>query len=101
MFAANLVKYLSRWVSASVGYVIQALTDAFLGIGLGSNIEQSLIGFGVLHDGRCFPPHGEHHGALVPSELFHEIAGPATEGGQRLDVLGNVKHGPAPIKAPF
>lgn len=65
MFAANLVKYVSRRASAPMGHVIKPLTDAFRGIGLCGNIEQSLIGFGVLYDGRCLPPHREHHGALV------------------------------------
>ena len=67
MFAANLVKYLSRRASASVGHVIKPLMDAFLGISLGGNIEQSLIGLGVLYDGRGLPPHREHHGALASS----------------------------------
>jgi hypothetical protein len=65
MFAANLVKYLSRRASASVGYVIPALPDPFLGIGPRGKIEQSLIGFGILHDGCCLPLHREHYGALA------------------------------------
>src|SRR5208282_3949937 len=56
MFAANLVKYLSRQASPSVGHVIQALADAFRGIGLRSNVEQSLIGFGVVWEGRWIAP---------------------------------------------
>ena len=55
MFAVNLVKYLPRRVSASVGYVIKPLTDAFLCIGAGGNVEQALIGFGVLHEAAAFP----------------------------------------------
>jgi len=39
MFPPNLVKYLSRRAGASMGCIIQPLTDAFLGVGLGSNIE--------------------------------------------------------------
>jgi len=39
MFAANLVKYLSRRASASVGYVIKPLTDAFLCISAGGDVE--------------------------------------------------------------
>src|SRR5271157_4491231 len=49
----------------SLSRILQALTDAFLCIGPGGDIEQSLIGFGVLDDGRRLPLHGEHHGALV------------------------------------
>jgi len=55
MVAANLVKYLSRRASASVGYVIQALTDAFLCIRAGGNVEQPLIGFSILHYSPAFP----------------------------------------------
>jgi len=101
MFAANLANYFSRRASGSVGYVIQSLTDAFPGVGLGSDIEQSLIGFGVLDDGRGLPPHGEHHGAPAFPKLLQEIAGGAAEGRQRLDVLGNVQHRPAPLIAPY
>jgi hypothetical protein len=52
IFAANLVKDISRQASASVGYVIGLLTEAFLCIGSGGNVEQALIGFGVLHNTR-------------------------------------------------
>ena len=65
MFAANLVKHLSRRACASVGDVIKPLADTFLGIGPRGNIEQSLIGFGVLYDGRCFALHHEDDGALA------------------------------------
>ena len=80
MFAANLVKDISRRASASVGYIIETLTDAFLCIGAGGNVEQALIGSGVLHDSRRLPLHRKHHGTLALLKLFHEIAGPAAEG---------------------
>ena len=65
MFATNLVKYLSRRASASVGNVIEPLGDAFLRVGTGCNVKQTLIGLGVLHDSRCLPLHREHHRAFV------------------------------------
>jgi hypothetical protein len=34
-------------------------------------------------------------------ELLYEIAGTAQESCQRLDILGDVKHGPAAIEALF
>src|SRR5271157_848718 len=46
-------------------HILQALAYAFPYIGLGGNIEQSLIGFGVLYDGRCLPLYGQHHGAFA------------------------------------
>jgi hypothetical protein len=81
-----------------VGYVIKALTDTFRGVGTGRNVEQALIGLGILHDSRCFALHRKHHGALALLELFHEVAGTSAEGCQRLDVLGDVQHWPAPVK---
>jgi hypothetical protein len=101
MFAANLVKDISRRASASVGYIIETLTDAFLCIGAGGNVEQALIGFGVLHDSRCLSLHSEHHGALALLELLHEVAGPATEGCQRLNILPDIKPGRSHLEAPF
>jgi hypothetical protein len=53
VFAANIVEDLSRRTSASVSNVIEPLPDAFLSIGTGRNVKQSLISVGILHDGRC------------------------------------------------
>jgi hypothetical protein len=97
----ELVEKLPRGPSLSFFRTFKALPDAFLSVGMGSNIEQSLIGFGVLHDCGCFPLHCEYHGALAFLKLLYEIAGTTPESRQRLDILGNVKHWAAPIKAPF
>jgi hypothetical protein len=97
----ELVEKFPREPSLSFFRTLKTLPDTFLGVGVSSNIEQSLIGFGVLHDGGCFPLHCEYHGALALLKLFHEIAGTTPESRQRLDILGYVKHRPAPIKAPF
>lgn len=53
MLPAKLLKKLSRRASASVGYIIQSLTDRFLFIGAGRDIEQPLIRSHVLNDRRC------------------------------------------------
>jgi hypothetical protein len=74
MFAADVVEYLSRRASASVGYVIKALADAFRCVGTGRNVEQALISLGVLHDSRCLTLHREYYGALALLELLHEVA---------------------------
>ena len=62
------------WAHFALSCVLQALTDALLGIGAGGDVEQVLIRLGVLYDGRCLPLYGEHHGALGFLELFHEVA---------------------------
>jgi hypothetical protein len=43
---------LSRWPHLVLFCVLQALTDALLGIGTGGDVEEALIGFSVLDDGR-------------------------------------------------
>jgi hypothetical protein len=73
MFSADVVEYFFGGASESVGYVIKALTDTFHGVGTGRNVEQALIGLGILHDSRCFALHRKHHGALTLLELFHEV----------------------------
>src|SRR5260370_23967064 len=50
--------------SLSFFRLVQALADAFLRISVGGNVEQALIGFGVLHDGRRLPLHRKHHGPV-------------------------------------
>src|ERR1700730_18762928 len=101
MFATNVVKYLFGGSGASVGNVIKPLSDSPFRIRASGDIEQTLIGFGVLYDGSSFPFHGEHYRALAFLQLLHEVARTTAESRQRLDVLGDVQHGSVPFKAPF
>src|SRR3981189_887493 len=101
MFATDAVKYFFGGAGAPVGHVIKPLADSLFRIRAGGDVEQALVSFGVLHDGGSLPLDGEHHGALAFLQLLHEVAGTAAEGRQRLDVLGDVKHEPAPIKHLF
>jgi hypothetical protein len=65
MFATDVVKYLFGAPGTSVGHVIEPLADSLFQICAGGDIEQTLVGFGVLHDGRRLPLHGEHHRGLL------------------------------------
>src|ERR1700722_13659524 len=58
----------------------------------GGDVEQALIGSCVLNDARPPALNRQDYGSLALFELFHKVAGPAAEGGQRLDILRNVKH---------
>src|ERR1035437_3677021 len=91
MLGLELVEKLPRRADLSFFRVLQSLADTFLCVGTGGNVEQSLIGVGVLHDGCGLPLHRKHHGTLASFQLFHEVAGPAAERGQRLDVLRDVQ----------
>jgi hypothetical protein len=88
VFVANIVEDRSRRTSASVSNVIVPLPEAFLSIGTGRNVKQSLISLGILHDGRCLPLYCKDDGALGLLKLFHEVTRAGAEGGQLLDVLG-------------
>jgi len=61
-------------------------------VSAGGDVEEPLIGFGILHDRGGLAFHREHDGAFALLKLFDEVAGPAAKGGQRLDILGDVEH---------
>jgi hypothetical protein len=84
----ELVEKLSCRPEFSFLRVFKALTDSFLCISVGGNVEQMLIRFSVLNDGRGLAIHRKYHGALTFFQLFHEVTRPATEGRQRLDRAG-------------
>jgi hypothetical protein len=64
-------------------------------------IQQLLIGFGVLHNGRGLPLDGQYDGTLAFLELLQELTRAAAKRRQRLDVFRDIEHRLAPIKAPF
>ena len=73
--------------------VIHSLSYGFENVGLRSDIEQTLVGFRVLNNGLRLAIDRENHRPFGPLEAFHELGGLASKRRQRLDVLGNVKHG--------
>ena len=52
--------------------IFKALTDSFLCIGVGGNVEQMLIRFSVLNDSRSLPIHRKHYETLTFFQLFHK-----------------------------
>jgi hypothetical protein len=74
MFSANLVKHLFCGAVTTAGYIVQTLTNAFLGVGAGGDVEQPLIGLGILHNGGCLPLNCEHDGAFTLLQLLQKLA---------------------------
>src|ERR1035438_6746841 len=92
MAPANLVKDFSRRPGTTAACVIQTLADGFVHIGTGGDVQQALVGRGVLHDGGGLAFYGKHHGPFALPQVLHTIARTATESRQRLDVFGDVEH---------
>jgi hypothetical protein len=79
--------------------LLQALSDAFVSVGAGRDIEEPLIRAGILDDGLGLTFHREHHRPLALFEVLHEIPRSAAKRRQRLNVLGDIEHGePLPLQ---
>jgi len=72
--------------------ILQSLANSFAEIGESGDVEQPLISFGILDHGPRLALDGEYHRALGLLELLHKVAGAAAEGGERLDVFGDIEH---------
>src|SRR5579859_4513855 len=68
-------------------HVVQALTDAFPGVRLRGDIEQALIGFGILHDRFGFSIDGENERFFGLFEMLHELRRIAAECRHGLNVF--------------
>jgi hypothetical protein len=92
ILGVKLAEKLSRWSCTAMGYVVDPLANAFLRIGARDNVEQTLIGFGVLHNRCSFAVDREHHRAFGLLKLLHEVAGRPAKRGQRLNVTRDVHY---------
>jgi hypothetical protein len=66
IFGAYLVEHLARRPGPATYNVVKTLPDALGHAGLGRQIEQLLIGFGVLHHGGGFSIHGQNQQPAPP-----------------------------------
>ncbi len=96
MLATHLVEELGCGTAFSSVEFFQSLTDALLDVGEGGEVEEALVGGGILEDGFRFAVDGEDDGALGGFELLEEIGGVVAKGGEGLGVLGGVDHGWSP-----
>lgn len=69
----ELGKELSRRSESPVLFVFEALTNSLFGVVLRGNIEQVLMGLGVLHHCRVLAVLRRHRGALGFVELLHDV----------------------------
>jgi len=64
MIGFELAEKLTSLPASAILRVFQTLPNAFLRISARGNIEQPLIGLGVLHNDRGVPIHGQHQWTL-------------------------------------
>jgi hypothetical protein len=86
----ELGKKLLYRLKLSLPLVLQALPDSLFGVCLSGDIEQALVGFGVLHNGRCLPVDSKYKGAFALFEVLHKLTGRAAKCRQRLNVGGDI-----------
>src|SRR5882724_6368511 len=90
IFLAHLLEDLVHRASPACVQVFETLTDAFLRASLGGEVEEALVGGGVLDDSFGFAVDGEDDGAAGLFEALHHFDGVVAEGGEGLDVFGDV-----------
>jgi hypothetical protein len=80
--------------------IFQALTDAFSGIGLRRDVEQTLVGCTILNHNLGLPIDGEKHRTPRRLQVFDGFCRLPPEVGEGLNVSGNIEHtnGIAPLK---
>ena len=85
IFGAYLVEHLACRPRPAIGNVLKALPDA-----LGRQIEQLLVGLGVLHHGGGFSVHGQNQRPLGLSQVAQKLCRVVAEGRHGLNVFGDV-----------
>ena len=93
MLLAEVGEDFGGWAGAGGGDVGVALADAFTLAGGGGDVEEALVGGGGEDGGFGSAVDGEDDGTAGPLELLHHFDGVVAEGGEWLDVLGDVEHG--------
>src|SRR5260370_24664868 len=93
MAPARLIEYLAGRTRPSVDDIVHALPDSLANVGAGGAVEQSLIGFRVLHNGLGLAVDGQDHRPLAFLHLLEQFPRFPPEICQRLNVLRNVEHG--------
>src|SRR5258708_10065682 len=90
--APELFQRFSRWKHSAFLEVLNALSDTLLFIRLCSDIQQALIGLGVLHDCFGFSVDGENDGLLAFFQMSQGRGWIPPKCGHRLNVAFDIEH---------
>src|SRR5216683_5333278 len=99
MAPAQLVEYLTSRTRSSVDDIVPTLPDSLVNVCPSGAVEQSLIGFRVLHYGLGLAVDGQDHRPLALLHLLKKFPRFPPEICQRLNVLRDVEHGHFPCEA--
>jgi hypothetical protein len=87
MSAAELFQGFPRRAHPTLLYILKALTDSLQCVGLGRNIKQALIGFGILHHRFCFSIDGEDQGLLGLLKMLDKFRWIAAKSSHGLNIF--------------
>jgi hypothetical protein len=90
MFAPEHFQRFSGRMHAALLYILKALADPFSCFDLRGDVEQTLLGFGILHD--CFSLSGKHQRFFCLLKVLHGLRGISAESDHRLNVFLDVEH---------
>ena len=92
MVAAEHFQSFTRRTHTTLLYVFEALPDSLKSIGLCGDVEEALIGFGILHDRFRLSIDRKNQRLLRLFEMLHELPRIAPECCHSLNVFFDVKH---------
>jgi hypothetical protein len=92
MFAPERLKNLVRRTRPPFFDIIQALVESLLFVSACGNVEELLISFRILHDGRGFSSKRKYNRSLCFLQLFDQHARLAAKTGKGLSIFGYVEH---------
>src|SRR5216683_7650282 len=93
MAPAQLVEHFAGRTRPSVDDIVHALPNSLVNVGAGGAVEQSLIGFRVLHNGLGPALDGQDHRPLALLHLLKKFPRFPPEICKGLNVLRDVEHG--------
>jgi hypothetical protein len=92
MAAPEYFQCFARGTHTALLHVFQALADAFLFVCLRGDIEQSLIGFGILHDDFGLSVDGKDERFFRLFEMLRELRRIAAELSHGLKISFYIEH---------
>lgn len=89
IFRAESVEDFACWARPALRDVVQALSNPLSGVSVSRDVEEPLIGRGILNHQFRFAVNGKNHGAAGGLQALHHIGRLPAKICQRLNVVGS------------